>query len=940
MAGVVFFFGILTYLVIKRESLLIMDLHVERSASTAHLLAGHLIEEMSEGKSDKIKAHLALVNDDPLFKAGVLGPDGTAAFGTEVSAPEGIFRAGKDAFIRTGGELKFYTPIPNEQRCHGCHSPTEKTRGMLVITSSLKKANAEIEGTGKRIVLFAVLLGLLSELFLVVLARKFVIKPLAALADGTEALESERLHYRVDIKSKDEMGALASAFNQMAGQIESHRHTLQTEVEKRTKELKAIAEFSSGSFKGDIPLSELIGRALGVVVERFGYRYAVLCLIDRETGVLSQEFKKGIENGLCAAEIPLHGDHPFAKAVREAGTSVKPASEVGLPESFGTAAIIPILSHERKRCRTVNLCAYNGCPAFDSPDERCWLIKDTLCRSPKAVAGKEKIYGCLYCDVFPVLGVLVAGNAGEVSSLYSLEILASEIASAVENRRYIESKKQDIMNLIRLHDISAGKIQKLEMPELMRAVTESAAIFTGADSTAFYTIDMERGLRLAESHNIDAGLLPGTVPRSEGLLWNAVSEERAIETLAPEKVEHLRETAKKHGFLYAAAVPVIFEDSIKGVLLLFKKRDFYMTDSEKALMMLFASRSAAAIETASLYNALRAEKELSDAVFSNMPMGIMTLDNLGRINRVNRVGFEILRLTDYVVGGGLDEVLPGAGEFLDIRSAPGRELELKLGDAAVPIGFNNAPLFDAGGERAGTVVAFRDLTEIRKLQVEVRIKQHYEAMGKVIAGVAHEIRNPLFGISSLVQIIEKEAVSEEHRALLQAVSKEIQRMKNLIEELLLYSRPSLLNMKDIDLALFFEKFRHYVGSKGEGATLNMDVPFSLSVRGDEDKLTQVFLNLLDNAVNAGAKNISIAAFRENDKAAVSIEDDGHGIKEEHIGKVFEPFFTTKREGTGLGLAVCRKLIEEHGGYIEAESPGGKGTKITLRGLREAGRQAQ
>ncbi len=907
LAGVVFFFGILTYLVIKRESRLIMDLHVERMASTAHLLTGHLIEEMSEGKLNKIKAHLALANDDPLFKVGVLGPTGKAAFGTDAFVPEGIFRAGKDAFIRTGGELIFYKPIPNEERCHGCHSPLEKTRGMLVMISSLKKANSEIEGTGKRIVLFALLLGLLSELFLVVLARKFVIKPLAALAGGTEALEAGRLDHRVGIKSKDEMGALASAFNHMAVQIEGHRHTLETEVETRTKELKTIAELSAGVFKGDIPLSELIGRFLDAVVERLGYRYAVLCLIDRETGVLSREFKRGIENGLCSTEIPLHGGHPFAKAVRDARASVKPASEVGLPGSFGTAAIIPILSHERKRCRAVNFCTYNGCPAFDNPDERCWLIEGTLCRSPKAVAGKEKIYGCLYCDVFPVLGVLVAGDAGENSSLYSLEILASEIASAVENRRFIESKKQDIMNLVRLHDISAEHIQKLDMPELMRAVTESAATFAGADSTALYTVG-ETGLRLAESYNIAGGLLPGMVPPGDNLLWNAVSEKRAMETLGPEKMEHLRETAKKQGFLYAAAVPVIFEDSIKGVFLFFKKKDFYMTDSEKALMMLFASRSAAAIETASLYNALRTEKELSDTVFSNMSMGIVLTDREGRILRLNPAGFDILRLKDHVVGAGLEETVPGAGEFLNIGPAQGREVELKLGDSTVPIGFSSSPVFDAGGERAGTVVVFRDLTEIRKLQAEVRIKQHYEAMGKVIAGVAHEIRNPLFGISSLVQIIEKEAVSEEHRALLQAVSKEIQRMKNLIEELLLYSRPSKLNLKDIESALFFEKFRHYVGSKGEGATLNMDVPFSLSVRGDEDKLTQVFFNLLDNAINAGAKAISITASRGKEKVVVSVEDDGHGIKLERLGRVFEPFFTTKKEGTGLGLAICKKLM--------------------------------
>src|SRR5574340_168818 len=120
----------------------------------------------------------------------------------------------------------------------------------------------------------------------------------------------------------------------------------------------------------------------------------------------------------------------------------------------------------------VNLCGYEECPAFRCDDERCWLIKGTLCRSPQAVPGKEKIYGCLHCPVFPVIGVLIAGRKSEISSssLHSLSILTAEIASAIENQRLIEGKKEVIRKMTTLNNISAESLQVPGAPILKTIV--------------------------------------------------------------------------------------------------------------------------------------------------------------------------------------------------------------------------------------------------------------------------------------------------------------------------------------------------------------------------------------------------------------------------------------------------------------------------------------
>jgi len=870
--------------------------------------------------------------NNPEWGISIVGPDGTPAFGGKVTVPERILLNATEVTEREKNFLIFYKPLFNSAACAGCHNPQDKIRGMLIIKHSLEGMNKEIEGTAKRVIFFALLLGVISEAFLIFIIKRFVLNPLGILKRGAENILSGDFDTRIEIDTKDEFSVVGDVFNDMVKRISNFQSHLEAEIKQKTKELSTIAELSTEVFKGDLMLREIIEQFLMAITQKMGYRYAVICLVDKESGLLTQEFKKGIKNGLCATEIALASNHPFAVAVREAKTSVHNATELSLPQSYGQFAVVPILSHQRKRCREVNACVFEQCPAWGNLDERCWLIEGTLCRSPQSVAGKEKIYGCLHCEAFPVIGVLIAGIDKITSTnLHSLEILSSEIASAVENQRLVESKREDINNLVRLHDLSVEKIQLLDKSELIKSIVDSSLIFGNTDASVLWLKSDDGGLIYAESANVDTSLIPQRLPIEDSFIGRAIIEDRPIETLNPQEAGCLTELIKKYNFLYTCTIPLRFKEEVYGCLSMFRKRDFMMTDSEKALIQLFISQSASALNIADMHGRLKEEKEFSDAIFNNMSMGIMVVDSDGVIIKINPAGIDILKSNNSIVGRRLLDVLPEAGDFLVLESELGREAELIINGTSVPIGFNNSPLFDIEGRQKGIVVAFRDLTEIRRLQAELRKKEHYEAMGKVIAGVAHEIRNPLFGISSIMQILEKDIKEPQSQALIKAVFKETQRMKNLIEELLLYSKPSKLNLSDIELDAFALRLEQYILAKNEKVLYEINAPRNLIIRADQDKLMQVFLNLIDNSINAGASRITISALKDEVKkrATIFIEDDGLGIKKENLSRIFEPFFTTRKEGTGLGLSICRKLIEDHGGSIEVESVENQGTTMKI-----------
>src|SRR5581483_3045369 len=225
--------------------------------------------------------------------------------------------------------------------------------------------------------------------------------------------------------------------------------------------------------------------------------------------------------------------------------------------------------------------------------------------------------------------------------------------------------------------------------------------------------------------------------------------------------------------------------------------------------------------------------------------------------------------------------------------------------------------------------------ELQEAQAHVLHQEKMAAFGLLAAGIAHEVGNPLTSISSLVQMLQRRDCDGYTSDKLTLVSGQLQRIQTILRELTNFSRPASsermrVAVRDIlDEALNIAKY--YKRTKGRVIACDIppDVPFLHGVR---DQFVQVFLNLILNAVDATGKGgrIQIRAECMPGLLQVTVSDNGSGIPPEDAARVFQPYFTTKKHGTGLGLFVTRKLVNDHGGTVKFESVAGVGTTFCVQ----------
>jgi len=248
----------------------------------------------------------------------------------------------------------------------------------------------------------------------------------------------------------------------------------------------------------------------------------------------------------------------------------------------------------------------------------------------------------------------------------------------------------------------------------------------------------------------------------------------------------------------------------------------------------------------------------------------------------------------------------------------------------------------------GYVYVFDDLTEIRRLEREVRMQDRLAAVGRLAAAIAHEIRNPLTSIAGSVSMLSGvPEMNEDHRRLLDIVTRESQRMNGIITDFLAYSRTKQYHFDRVDLIQLVEDTLTLMDHRmtAEKTGIRIERNFALEhawVMADGDKLKQVFWNLCENAVRAmkdgGRLTASVEAL--NDEWQISFADTGTGMTPQQVEKIFEPFQSNFEGGTGLGLAIVYQIIQAHEGKVWARSKFGQGTTLVLRLHRvDAGQQS-
>jgi two-component system sensor histidine kinase PilS (NtrC family) len=236
---------------------------------------------------------------------------------------------------------------------------------------------------------------------------------------------------------------------------------------------------------------------------------------------------------------------------------------------------------------------------------------------------------------------------------------------------------------------------------------------------------------------------------------------------------------------------------------------------------------------------------------------------------------------------------------------------------------------------------FQDLTEVKKLERRARFNEQLAAVGELAAGIAHEIRNPLASISGSVQVLSNElTVGSAERRLMEIIVSESNRLSKILEDFLRFVRPQERRVADFDVANtvaeVMDLFR-LSDEVSDAHRIEVDVvPAHSDLSGDRDQIRQIIYNIAKNAVRAMAAGGTLTVFGREEDAWYSIRftDTGRGMSEEELGRLFTPFSTAFDGGTGLGMAIVRRIVEDHGGAIEAESRPGEGTTVTVLLPRE------
>lgn len=243
---------------------------------------------------------------------------------------------------------------------------------------------------------------------------------------------------------------------------------------------------------------------------------------------------------------------------------------------------------------------------------------------------------------------------------------------------------------------------------------------------------------------------------------------------------------------------------------------------------------------------------------------------------------------------------------------------------------------DIDGRILGAVVTVEDVSEVKALTDQLIRADRLAAMGELTAGVAHEVRNPLGIIRASVQLVEESSFNKDR--LLEATSvikQEIDRLDRVIKALLDFGRPSKPHLAVTDVADVVEDVllftRRFAGQSNVSISA-LDVKGLPRVMADPDQLKQVFVNLISNAVQAMSQSggsIEVRAYINEGFISVAVSDTGPGIPPDDLKKVFDPFYSTRDEGTGLGLTIVHRILDEHDGHIEVASDPGAGTTFTV-----------
>jgi two-component system sensor histidine kinase PilS (NtrC family) len=337
---------------------------------------------------------------------------------------------------------------------------------------------------------------------------------------------------------------------------------------------------------------------------------------------------------------------------------------------------------------------------------------------------------------------------------------------------------------------------------------------------------------------------------------------------------------------------------------------------------------------------------LNDVIVNSIQSGLLTEDADGRILWVNPLGEGILGLSSASVRGrGSSQVF--GSSLLELSAVRARASSRSLARLEIPyhrpdgtalaLGLSVAPLTAGSQMAGGHLLVFQDLTDVKRLEEDVRTKEKLAAVGEMAAQLAHEIRNPLGSISGSAQMLMGEPnMSPEQEHLLGIITRESRRLSDTLNRFLLHVRPSGHGLGPADLRPLIAEAVTLLRNGpevGEKHVVDFEADDGPHVcLADRDQITQVFWNLARNGLEAmpDGGRLQVRLRCDGDELVLSVRDQGHGMGGDDQRRMFEPFHSGSTMGTGLGLAIVFRIVKEHRGDISVRTMAGRGTQVDVR----------
>jgi two-component system NtrC family sensor kinase len=447
--------------------------------------------------------------------------------------------------------------------------------------------------------------------------------------------------------------------------------------------------------------------------------------------------------------------------------------------------------------------------------------------------------------------------------------------------------------------------------------------------------------------------------------------EQVFETGEPVWVDvqgALHTDASKARRVIALSRPLLIKGQVIGALNAERDPDLPpFSQLSLELLALLSGQLAIAIENVELYQRQQSLRAFNEDIIETMTNGLVVVDASRRVTVFNQAAATLLGYTaTEVLGQTLREAIPGATALADViratldraigtpdqsslnqarsraaqafgaRQPPNEVSVLHRDGNALPLAVSASPLRDSAANVTGVVCLFEDLSEARALEAERRRLDRLAALGEMSAVVAHEIRNPVAGIAVGVEYLSKNIPqASSYRQDIEMILGEVERVNRILDDILSVARPFQLKLGTQSLPDIVEHVLHRHQTAIDNKAIHIIRRYAPSLppaQADRERMEQALTNLVLNAVEAMAAGgtLSIGLQAGQHWATITVSDTGPGIPFAVQRRIFEPFFTTKTRGTGLGLAVTRRVVEEHGGTIELTSEPGKGSTFTIQ----------